>query len=84
MSGKYGDLIKQARNTDNQLASKPEIQETRIPTVPLLEDPDVNLSIKVKRSQRAHWGAEAKRRGLTITEVITQALNDRFGIPPQP
>jgi hypothetical protein len=42
---------------------------------------DVNLSIKVPRQLRQHWAAEAKRQGTTLTAVIMDALNKRFGGP---
>lgn len=72
---KYGALIKQARKTENQKNRKPETaQETNL-------EPDVNLSIKVPRSRRQHWAAEAKRQGTTLTAVITEALSQRFGDP---
>ena len=41
----------------------------------------VNLCIKVPVSLRRHWVAEAKREGMTLTAVISKALNDRFGTP---
>ena len=42
---------------------------------------DVNLTIKIPKSRRMHWVAEAKRAGLTITEVICDALSKKFGEP---
>jgi hypothetical protein len=87
MSGKYGNIINQARNTDLQQTVKPEIQETVITEPPAElapiqeDDPYVNLTIRVRKSQRAHWSAEAKRKSLTITDAITDALNQRFGEP---
>ena len=41
----------------------------------------VNLSIKVPKRLRQHWAAEAKRSGTTLTRVITDALQQRFGVP---
>jgi hypothetical protein len=87
MSGKYGNIINQARNTDLQITANPEIQKAVIeePTVEPAQiqedDPYVNLTIRVRKSQRAHWSAEAKRKSLTITDAITDALNQRFGEP---
>lgn len=72
---KYGQLIKEARKQENKKARKPDTgQETDI-------EPDVNLSIKVPKSRRQHWAAEAKRQGTTLTSVITEALSQRFGDP---
>ena len=75
MSGKYGAIIKEARN--------PEIQITRKPDVALNIDviKEVNLSIKVPENKRRHWASEAKRQGVTITAAITEALSKRFGEP---
>lgn len=92
MSGKFGDLIRKARETEQpeQEASKPEDQKTVIPenhktsseAAQVLEKAkDVNLTIKVPESLRRHWAAESKREGVSMTAVITQALIERFGLP---
>lgn len=73
MSGKYGDLIKKAREPEDQKAGKPDNQTT--------SEPEVNLCVKVPISLRRHWSAEAKRTGVTMTAVIVEALKDRFGEP---
>jgi len=70
---KYGRLIKEAR--------KQEIQKTRKQESEAEPEPDVNLSIKVTAARRRHWAAEAKRRGVTLTAAITEALSERFGEP---
>ena len=44
-------------------------------------EPEVNLCVKVPKSLRQHWAAEAKRQGTTMTAVIMAALKDRFGKP---
>jgi hypothetical protein len=72
---KYGQLIKEARKQESKKTSKPENVQ------PSQGEPDVNLSIKVKVARRRHWAAEAKRRGTTLTAVITEALSERFGEP---
>lgn len=72
---KYGQLIKEARKTENQKARKGS------PEKGSSADPDVNLSIKVATSRRRHWVAEAKRQGTTLTAAITSALSERFGEP---
>jgi hypothetical protein len=71
---KYGQLIKEARKQENQKARKPE-------TGNVVPEEDVNLSIKVQKSRRQHWAAEAKRQGTTLTAVITEALSQKFGEP---
>ena len=49
--------------------------------VPKVKEEDVNLTVKVPRFRRMHWAAEAKRSGVTLTEVICEALSKRFGEP---
>lgn len=70
---KYGQLIKEAR--------KQETKKTRKPEDGAVSEPDVNLSIKVPKSRRQHWAAEAKRQGITLTAAITEALSAKFGEP---
>jgi LDH2 family malate/lactate/ureidoglycolate dehydrogenase len=70
---KYGQLIDAARKTDSKKARKTETE--------IDSEPGVNLSIKVPKSRRQHWAAEAKRQGITLTAAITEALRDRFGEP---
>jgi predicted DsbA family dithiol-disulfide isomerase len=72
---KYGQLIKEARKTENQKAKK------ALPEKGNDTDLDVNLSIKVAASRRRHWAAEAKRTGTTLTAAITEALSEKFGEP---
>jgi hypothetical protein len=69
---KYGQLIDAARKQENKKARKPEQGTT---------EEDVNLSIKVPKSRRQHWAAEAKRQGTTLTAAITEALITKFGEP---
>ena len=78
MNGKYGDLIKKAREPDDQKGGKPDNQITNELVEP---EPEVNLCVKVPISLRRHWSAEAKRTGVTMTAVIVEALKDKFGEP---
>jgi predicted HicB family RNase H-like nuclease len=85
-TGRYGDLIKKAREPENQNTSLkeqntnlPENQNTNLPENQ--NEPEVNLCVKVPKSLRQHWAAEAKRQGTTMTAVIMAALSDRFGKP---
>ena len=86
-TGRYGDLIKKAREPENQNANLPETQNTSLPesqntSLPENQnEPEVNLCVKVPKSLRQHWAAEAKRQGTTMTAVIMAALSDRFGKP---
>jgi hypothetical protein len=70
---KYGALIKEARKQDPKKDKKKETEQSA--------DEEVNLSIKVAKSRRQHWAAEAKRQGITLTSAITEALSTRFGEP---
>lgn len=72
---KYGALIKEARKQDARKAKKQEAEEVTN------FEKEVNLSIKVAKSRRQHWAAEAKRQGTSLTAVIIDALSDRFGEP---
>ena len=86
-TGRYGDLIKKAREPENQNANLPVNQNTGLPesqNTGLPEnqnEPEVNLCVKVPKSLRQHWAAESKRQGTTMTAVIMAALSDRFGKP---
>jgi predicted HicB family RNase H-like nuclease len=76
MAGKFGDIIQKARQeekTDDQLTTRSENQIT--------SEPEVNLCVKVPKSLRQHWAAEAKRADITMTSVIIQALTQKFGLP---
>lgn len=82
---KFGDIINQAKNgqpevPENQNASIAENQNTGKPES-ATEEKSVNLSIKVPETLRRHWAAEAKREGTSITAVVTEALNNKFGKP---
>jgi hypothetical protein len=72
---KYGALIKEARKQDVKKAKKEDLGEG------IDSDEEVNLSIKVAKSRRQHWVAEAKRQGTSLTAVIIEALSARFGEP---
>ena len=94
---KYGALIQKAREQENQEIGKPDNQPTsqadsqatglpdnqitRRPEIELVKEKEVNLCVKVPESLRRHWAAESKREGITMTEVIVQALEARFGKP---
>jgi len=70
MSGKYTEVIKKAREPKSQETIQPESQ-----------DENVNLCVKVPLSLRRYWMARAKEQGITVTSVIIEALNQKFGKP---
>ena len=86
MSGRFGDLVRKARETEqpeSQDSGKPENpQITGEAALVVQKEKDVNLSIKVPESLRRHWASESKRLGISMTSVITQALVEKFGTPP--
>lgn len=83
--GKYGGIIKQARQpedqikesvkSENQTAGKPDDQEPKKP------EKQVNLCVKVPESWRRHWAAHSKLQGITMTDVMVEALSQKFGLP---
>lgn len=89
MSGKYGDLLKKAKqanqesvdgNTSVQQSILPEIQQTVKESIQV-EEKEVSLTIKVPRTWRQHWVAECKREGKTLKEVVTEMLTEKYGKP---
>ena len=63
-------------------SGKPESQKARKPEAVAGNKIEfVNLTVKVDKSRRQHWAAEAKRNGITLTDVITKALTAKFGEP---
>lgn len=77
MAGKYGNIINKAKSgkPDDQKASKPDKKQIS-PT-----DPPKNLCVKVPESWRRHWSIQAKIQGITMTEVMVEALTAKFGLP---
>ena len=93
MSG-YGDIIKQGRkeekssqsqlviNTASGKAVKHEIgKKVNTASGKDKDNEPVNITIKVPRKHRQFWTSRAKLEGLTMTEVLVEALSQRFGIP---
>jgi hypothetical protein len=70
-----------AREPENQESVKPENQITSKPENEVVPEREVNLCVKVPESLRRHWAAESKRQGITMTETIVKALEERFGRP---
>ncbi len=91
MSGKFGDLINQARQQETQEVDgkqetkkdrNTEIQTADISAKKQSEDLDiVTLNIKIERKYRQHWMGQAKLQGLTIKDVIVSHLTEKFGLP---
>lgn len=83
MTGKFGDIIREARKPENQNTVKPEnLKDSKPEEADFAEDdPYVNLSIKVRLSWRSHWVAEAKRSRTSLTADIVEALTRKYGNP---
>ena len=90
--GKYGSLIRQAKQTkpDDQLAGKPDGQMTSKPDSETagqldansqVKEKQVNLCVKVPESLRRHWAIQAKIQDITMTDVMVEALTQKFGLP---
>ncbi|WP_309709648.1 hypothetical protein [Armatimonas sp.] len=88
---RYADIIQKARESEAAeqepevaaIASLPDSQNTRLQNEApgKVVEEMVNLSIRVPKRLRMHWVAEAKRHDTSITAVITEALNAKFGTP---
>ena len=68
-------------DAENQNTIQQENQPAVEPDNQIEREREVNLCVKVPESLRRHWAAESKRHGITMTEVIIQALKERFGSP---
>lgn len=73
---------------DAARASEPEVQNTSITevqntSITELQDtgkPEMaNLTIKVSKARRKHWGVEAKKDNTNLTQVIIEALIAKYG-----
>lgn len=74
---KYGDVFS-ARKKEKEKSGNTEIQKSGIKEA---SEKQVNLGIKIAESRRRHWVGQAKLQGVTISEVIIEALTKRFGEP---
>jgi hypothetical protein len=74
---KYKDVFN-ARKLEDKSSGTPEIQKPRNKAEP---EKQVNLGIKINESRRRHWVGQAKLQGITISEVIVEALVKKFGEP---
>jgi hypothetical protein len=93
MVGKFQAAINTAKavktqkavNTDIPNSVEPDLQQTINTDLQLSvntdADPLVSLTIKVPLSKRNHWQVEAKRSRTTVTEVVVDALESKFGSP---
>jgi hypothetical protein len=81
---KYGALIRQAKQTkpDDQITSEPDDQIAGQPEPDnQVKEKQVNLCVKVPESLRKHWAIQAKIQDITMTDVMVEALTQKFGLP---
>lgn len=73
---------------DAARASEPEVQNTSIAESQNYSNPELqdtgkpemaNLTIKVSKARRKHWGVEAKKDNTNLTQVIIEALIAKYG-----
>ncbi len=72
-----GDIMRQAREPEAQPASKPDDQPASKPEA----QEAVNLCVKVPKAWRKHWAIQAKIQDVTMTQVMIDALVEKFGLP---
>ncbi len=84
MTGKYGNLLKKARQSNSESESKNEavsVNTENKSEAETIKEKEVSLTIKVPISWRQHWVAECKREGKTLKEVVTEMLAEKYGKP---
>lgn len=82
---KYKDVF-EARKLENNEPGKEGIHKSRQMEIQKdgkehAGDKPVNLGIKVAEYRRRFWVGQAKLQGITISEVIIDALSKKFGEP---
>lgn len=81
MSG-YKDIIKKGRDEEKgkQEKSQKAVNTENGKTIKNDSGNDpVNITIKVPRKSRQYWTSQCKLEGVTMTEVLVEALEKRFG-----
>ena len=83
----YKDIIKKGREEEKSEQPKEQKKQKAVNTVSGKtvkndggNDP-VNITIKVPRKSRQYWTSQCKLEGLTMTEVLVEALENKFGKP---
>ena len=79
MSG-YGDIIKKGRSEEKQEKNQKAVNTASGKAVK--DDSGntpVNITIKVTKKSRQYWTSQCKLEGVTMTEVLVEALEKRFG-----
>ncbi len=76
---RYADIIQKARESEAATTEQESQSDQKETALTKVVEEMVNLSVRVPKRLRMHWVAEAKRNNTSITAVITEALNARFG-----
>ena len=90
----YSDIIKQGRQEEElektqkvvntksgKTVSNDKGKKVKTEKGKSRDNEPVNITIKVPRKHRQFWTSRAKLEGLTMTEVLVEALEERFGLP---
>ena len=64
--------VQNTSSTESQTYSNTELQDTD-------KTAKANLTIKVSKARRKHWGVEAKKDNTNLTQVIIEALIAKYG-----
>ncbi len=80
---RYGDIIKKGREEEQKEVKDTVGKEVNTEVGKAVKDDDqpVNITIKVPRKSRQYWTSQCKLQGVTMTEVLVEALIERFGEP---
>jgi len=81
MSG-YKDIIKKGREEEKVKQTKNQKKVSKESSKTINNDKGndpVNITIKVPRKSRQYWTSRCKLEGVTMTEVLIEALEQRFG-----
>lgn len=81
MSG-YKDIIKKGRDEEKTKQGKRQKAVNTESGKTINKDSgndSVNITIKVPRKSRQYWTSQCKLEGVTMTEVLVEALEKRFG-----
>ena len=92
MTGKYGNLLKKARESDSEIENKNKSASSNTALqqavntegtgdTEVVKEKEVSLTIKVPKSWRQHWVAECKREGKTLKEVVVEMLTEKYSKP---
>ena len=83
----YKDIINKGREEEKSQQPKEQKNQQAVNTASGKtinndsgNDP-VNITIKVPRKSRQYWTSQCKLEGVTMTEVLVEALEKRFGKP---